>query len=201
MFSTRYNEAEKLWYGSDLPPLYNPSVSIAQVVLNSLSVFGSKVAQVKKLKTQKLNKFFEKFMDFFCQISDDTGIQMTFDEIRTQTIRAAQNLQARGYKQKQVFGMITANSHHVAPIFFASIANGCSPIALDPSFGKAEIIHMLSITKPALMFCDIACYDLLIECLAELKNEAKVFTIGGQTGQSEPAENLFKETGKERGFM
>lgn len=89
----------------------------------------------------------------------------------------------------------------MAPIFFASIANGCAPVALDPSFGKAEIIHMLSITKPVLMFCDIACYDLLIECLAELKNEAKVFTIGGQKGQSESVEHLFTETGEERGFM
>lgn len=51
---------------------------------------------------------------------------MTFDEIRTKTVRAAQNLQARGYNQKQTFGMITANSDFVAPIFFASIANGWS---------------------------------------------------------------------------
>lgn len=126
---------------------------------------------------------------------------MTFEDIRIRTIRAAQNLQARGYTPKQVFGMISANSNQVAPIFFASIAIGCLPVALDPSFGKAEIIHMLSITKPTLMFCDIACYDLLIECLAELKNEAKVFTTGGQNGRSEPVENLFKGTGKEHEFM
>lgn len=126
---------------------------------------------------------------------------MTYAEIRIKTIRAAQNLQARGYKQKQVFGMIAANSNYVAPIFFASISNGCVINPLDSSFGKAEIIHMLSITKPVLMFCDIACYDLLNECLTELGNKAKVLTIGGQKGQSEPVENLFVETGKENEFM
>lgn len=126
---------------------------------------------------------------------------MTFDEIRMETIRAAQNLQTRGYNQKQVFGIIAANSHHVAPVFFASIAIGSPIVAFDPSFGKAEIIHMLTITKPVIMFCDAICYEILSECLAELGNKAKVFTIGGQKGKSESIENLFKETGKEHEFM
>lgn len=64
----------------------------------------------------------------FFQISDDSDIRMTYDEIRVKTIRAAQNLRTRGYDQQQVYGMIAANSHHVAPIFFASIANGCYSI-------------------------------------------------------------------------
>lgn len=137
----------------------------------------------------------------FCQISGDSDIQMTFDEIRTKTIRAAQNLHACGYNQKQVFGIMTRNSHHVAPIFFASIANGCPINTLDPAFGKTEIVHMLSITKPVLMFCDVACYELLSECLKELGNAAKIFTFGGARGQSEPVENLFRETHNEDEFM
>lgn len=121
--------------------------------------------------------------------------------MRVKTVRAAQNLQSRGYNRKQVFGIMARNSHHVAPIFFASIANGCPPVALDVSFGKAEIIHLLSITKPVLMFCDIECYEILSECLVELGNEAKVFTFGGEKGQSESVECLFEETGKEHEFM
>lgn len=136
-----------------------------------------------------------------CQISDDTGIEMTFEEIRVKTVRAAQNLQARGYKSKQVFGLMARNSHLVAPIFFASISNGCPIVSLDPSFGRAEVIHMLSITKPVLMFCDIACCDILSECLRELGNQAEIFTFGGQQGESEPIESLFVETHKEHEFM
>lgn len=138
---------------------------------------------------------------FIDQISDDSGIQMTYAEIRLKTIRAAQNLQSRGYNQKQVFGIMARNSHHVAPIFFASIANGMPINPLDPSFGKTEIIHMLSVTKPVLMFCDVKCYELLSECLKELGNAAKIFTFGGQSGSSEPVENLFHETHNENEFM
>lgn len=125
---------------------------------------------------------------------------MSFTEIRTKTVRAAQNLQARGYKPKQLFGLIARNSHNVAPIVFASISIGCPLNALDCSFGKTEIIHMLKTTKPSLMFCDLDVYDLLKDCLIELGNNAKVFTFGGSKADSEPVENLFAETQKESQF-
>lgn len=72
---------------------------------------------------------------------------------------------------------------------------------LDPSFGRTELIHMLGITKPVLMFCDVACYELVSKCLAELQIEAKIYTFGGSVGQSEPVENLFTPTQKENQFM
>lgn len=40
---------------------------------------------------------------------------MTFDEIRIQSVRLAQNLQARGYKPSQVFGIIAKNYHNIGP--------------------------------------------------------------------------------------
>lgn len=135
------------------------------------------------------------------QISDNNGVKMTFDEIKMKTIRAAQNLLALGYERKQVFGLVARNSHHVAPITFASIAIGCPVNALDPSFGRTELLHMFKITKPVLLFCDIDCYELINDCLIELDNRARIFTIGGSLGRSEPVENLFKETHKEDQFM
>lgn len=116
-------------------------------------------------------------------------------------IRAAQNLQKRGYTPKQVFGFICKNSHNVAPIIFASISVGCPANTLDPSFGKTELIHMLKTTKPVLMFSDLECYDLIKECLTELGKDTKIFTFGGSKGDSEPVENLFAETHEEDSFM
>lgn len=126
---------------------------------------------------------------------------MTFDEIRIRTIRAAQNLQKRGYKPTQVFGIMAKNSHHVAPIVFASISMGCPVNTLDPSFGKTELLHMLNTTKPVLMFCDVGSQDLLKECLTELRNDAKIFTFGGSKDEGEPVENLFSETENDDDFL
>lgn len=178
MTSTRYNEEAKEWHGCPIPPLFNPEISVAQVLMESMTNFGPKIAQ----------------------ISDDNGMQLTFDDIRLQTIRAAQNLQNRGYKPKQVFGIIAKNSHHVAPIAFASISIGCLLSTLDTSFGKTELIHILNTTKPVLMFCDVASYDVLKECLLELENGAKIITFGGSKGESESVENLFTETHNEDNF-
>lgn len=135
------------------------------------------------------------------QISDDSGVQFTYDELRVKTIRAAQNLRKRGYHSKEVFGILAKNSHHLAPIVFASLAIGSAVNTLDPSFGKTELLHMLKTIKPALVFCDVDVSNLVKECLNELGNEAKVFTFGGSSGDSEPVENLFTETHNEDEFV
>lgn len=126
---------------------------------------------------------------------------MTFDEIKTRTIRAAQNLQAFGYKRGHVFGLVAKNSPYIAPIAFASIAIGCPVNPLAASFGRTELIHMFKITKPALVLCDIDCYELIDSCLVALGSAARIFTFGGSLGRSEPVENLFEETHKEDQFM
>lgn len=127
---------------------------------------------------------------------------MTFDEIKTKTIRAAQNLQARSFfKPKQTFVLLSRNDHNVAPIVFASIAIGCPLNCLDASFSETELIHMLKTTTPAVAFCQSTCYDLLMHCLNVVSNPAKVFVIGDNQTQCESVENLFAETHREQEFM
>lgn len=46
MFRTRFDENTMLWSGADVPHLYNANISIAQVLLRSMKMFGSKIAQV-----------------------------------------------------------------------------------------------------------------------------------------------------------
>lgn len=179
MLRTSYDANKKIWSGPAITPIYNPKTSIGPVVLQALANFGPKIAQ----------------------ISDDSGIQMTFDEIRLKTIRAAQNLQKRGYNTKQIFGLIARNSHHVTPIVFASMCLGCPINTMEASFGKIDLFQMLKTTAPILIFCDIENYDTTIECLEELENNAKVFTFGGSKGGSEPVENLFVPTGIEEEFL
>lgn len=51
------------------------------------------------------------------------------------------------------------------------------------------------------MFCDVENYELLRECLTELKNCAKIFTFGGSNGDSEQIETLFGKIHNESDFM
>lgn len=46
MFRTHFDEQSKLWSGAAIPQLFNTKVSIAQVLLRSMKIYGSKIAQV-----------------------------------------------------------------------------------------------------------------------------------------------------------
>lgn len=126
---------------------------------------------------------------------------MTFDDIRIRTIRAAQNLQTRGFKPKQTFIILTGNSPNTAPITYAAFAIGCPIACINPCYGKSEIIRFMNITKPVAIFCDNSFYDTMIECLVEMKSEAKIFTFDGSHEGSEPIEHLLQETHKEDQFV
>lgn len=126
---------------------------------------------------------------------------MTYDEIRIKTIRAAQNLRNRGYQSKEVYSFIVGNVDDLAPLLFATFCNGCSVNGLDPSFKKVELMYMLGIINPNVIFCDIEIYDRVNECLRELKISAKIYTFGGCKDNSEAVEVLFGETGNENFFV
>lgn len=48
MFKTTYDKDSKVWSGCDILPLYNPKISVAQVLLSALSTHGSRIAQVHR---------------------------------------------------------------------------------------------------------------------------------------------------------
>lgn len=121
--------------------------------------------------------------------------------MRIKTIQAAQNLQAKGYKPKQVIGFMATNSAYLSPIVFASFCLGCPINALANLLEKEYIIKMLKTTEPCVMFCDVQFYDLVKECLIESGNNAKIFTFNGTQADSEPVESLFIPTGTEEHFM
>lgn len=122
MYSTFYASELKIWKGPNILPLYNPKISLAQVLLSALTTYGPKVAQVYQIYIILIEKYSSVFSSFPLKISDDGGIRLTFDEIRIQTIRAARNLQKCGYQPKQVLGFLGKNSRYLAPIIFASIS-------------------------------------------------------------------------------
>lgn len=116
------------------------------------------------------------------------------------TIRAAQNLQKRGYNSKQIIGINSLNEPYLAPIIFAAL---CLGIPVNPLYSKwkPDIIKMFTLTEPAIIFCEIERYDITVECLTEMKLKANIFTLNGLKSDSEAVENLFVETGMEHEFL
>lgn len=56
MFSTKYDEEIKEWSGKNVLPSYNPEISLAQVLLERMKTYGSKIAQVSTKSNIKENQ-------------------------------------------------------------------------------------------------------------------------------------------------
>lgn len=93
------------------------------------------------------------------------------------------------------------NGAHLSPIVFASLCLGCPVNALHTEVEKPNVIRMFGMTEPSIVFCDVKVYDLVVECLMDLDNSAKVFTFNGHKGKSEPVEILFEATGTAEDFV
>lgn len=117
------------------------------------------------------------------------------------TIRAAQNLRKHGFKRDQVFGILSGNVAHLAPIVFAAFCLGCPINPVFTSAEKPNIIRMFQVSKPSVIFCEAKLYGLVTECMSEMGNNAKIFTFNETVGDSLLVESLFERTGTEEEFV
>lgn len=83
---------------------------------------------------------------------------------------------------------------------FAALVSGNPMNGLDPTFAEAEIAHMLGVTKPKAVFCDMDLVEILKQCLQTLNSDVNVFTFCGSTDGTVAVSDLFAETGREEEF-
>ncbi|XP_031635434.1 uncharacterized protein LOC116348546 [Contarinia nasturtii] len=179
MIGVKFDEESKLWSSTEEPKYLDPNLCFGTFLLDTLSKHGSKVAQ----------------------INHDTGVKMTYDELRLKTIRAAQNLQKKGFQYKDVFAFLAVNSDDLCPIVFASFCMGCTINPLHSSLSKEEIAQKLKKTNTKSIFCDVDSYNLFCEALNESQLNVPIFTFDGQISTSEPVESLLIQTGNEHEFV
>ncbi|XP_058816395.1 uncharacterized protein LOC131679677 [Topomyia yanbarensis] len=176
MFPT-FNPETKVWSGLQQPPIYNPEASFGQVLLTTLNRNPAKVIQ----------------------IDGDTGRSMTCEEMRLRAIRGTQNLTSLGYKQGDMVAMACANSENVAPMVVALFSIGMPFNTLAPNYGLDDMAHMMGITQPKLVFCDVSNYETVKEAInLSVKQTPEIYVFESDV---KSADDLLKETGKEIMFF
>lgn len=201
MFQTTFDEVEKLWSGAAVPPLYNPKISVAQVLLRTMELQPQKIAQVTLYMNLNHICFdvYESLISF--QISVNNGVRLSYDELYTQSVRAAQNLKNSNFKKGDVVAIVSKNNHELLPILVALLSLDYPINPLDPLFTEEFFLHIFSITKPKLVFCDLESSRAVRKYLQQLNNDAKIYTFCGQIDDSLAVSDLFTETGEEVEFM
>ncbi|XP_037028941.1 4-coumarate--CoA ligase 1-like [Bradysia coprophila] len=169
MFSTIFDEKEKLWTGLSRAPHYNINLSVGQAILQSLESNPNKIGQ----------------------ISDNNGMMLTNNEIRMKTIFVSQNLLKIGVKEGDVVAVIARNQHYVAPVVFACLTILAPVNTLDASFTPTEIAHIMKMTQPKIIFCDSNNVLSIRDSLKLLKTTVPIFAFGGKVDGARMVEELF----------
>ncbi|XP_058444663.1 probable 4-coumarate--CoA ligase 3 [Malaya genurostris] len=153
---SHFDPALRTWNGPRQPSIINPAVSVGQAIINVLERTPEKV-----------------FL-----ISADTGESVTCGELRTRMIRVALNLNKRcNLLQNDVVCMVVENSSRVIPVLFGCFLLGAPVHTLDASFEQSDLVHLMGITKPKLVFCNESNVKTVIESLKQLASDARVVIL------------------------
>ncbi|XP_073841197.1 uncharacterized protein [Musca autumnalis] len=151
-----YDPETKIWRGETKELTLNPDDSIASVVL-------------KKLLERP---------EYIGQVGYQSGKELTNLEIAKRSVQVAKHFEKFRMQQCDIIGLCAGNTDYIAPLVFGALAAGLTISTLDPSFDKAGIKHVYSLTKPRLMFCDGELYERVRQALDECDLSAtKVYTM------------------------
>ncbi|KAL5276830.1 hypothetical protein ACFFRR_002194 [Megaselia abdita] len=178
---TKFDEERKVWYGPKTKPFYDKDVSVGTLVFYSLC------SNPKNVLT----------------INDTEGVSLTNAEVLQRSIRVALGLKAHGVGENDTVGLLASNSANMMPIAFGSLFIAAPFHGLDVSFTKEAIVHSWSKTKPKVVFCNGALYDLVKEARDEIGLDYVIYTVNDHKEgvksideilEPKPLEQLFRPT-------
>ncbi|XP_073843612.1 uncharacterized protein [Musca autumnalis] len=154
---TFYNPDTKIWRGQTVDITCGTNDSIASLALKKMLENPEHIGQV-------------------CYQS---GNELTNLEIAKRTVQVAKHFSEKLHLQQcDMIGLCASNTDYVAPMVFGALAAGLCISTLDPSFDKAGIKHVYSLTKPRLMFCDGSIYERVREAFNECGlASTKIYTM------------------------
>ena len=155
MSKPTYDSINKIWYGPKVQPFFNPDQNIGFIILHIL----------------------QQTPDLVTQISADTGVSVTCQQMYDRSVKIAKYLTKCGMKEGDLIGFVAANTENLAPIVFACFTLGLPINPLSPIMNEKDIIQMFSMTKPKIIFCDAENVKVVQNAVDEMKSEAKILTV------------------------
>lgn len=152
---TSFNPTKKIWTDPQHPPLYHPNLSVGHLVVNALST-----------NPHEIN-----------QISHEDGYEMKNWEILQFSVRMALHIKDLGLADGDVVGFSAGNSQYVAPVVFGALLSGTTIGTLSPYLEIDELVHILKITRPRILFCDEQNFNLIRKALEAVQNEVPIYVF------------------------
>ncbi|KIX99185.1 uncharacterized protein Z520_04761 [Fonsecaea multimorphosa CBS 102226] len=96
-----------------------------------------------------------------------------------QTVRQLiHSLRALGLKDGECVCLHAFNNIWYPLIWLAIIGSGARVVGSNPKYTKDELIHLLSLTKPKVVFAQVDCIEPIVEAVAHCETDSQIFVIG-----------------------
>ncbi|KAH8285043.1 hypothetical protein KR054_004254 [Drosophila jambulina] len=172
-----YSEADRIWSGPPRSSIYKDDAALGVIIFQSMKNWPKNT----------------------CQIWDDEGVVVTFEQKLTWSIRIAQFFKGRGLKHRDIIGIAAGNSKFLYPLGVACLMNGTPFHAPHAVFDEATLKHVFSITKPNLIFCDGNIYEKVRAATIEWQPE--MYTLTDHVEGVPNIESLLEPTTTETSYQ
>ncbi|KXJ77102.1 hypothetical protein RP20_CCG008342 [Aedes albopictus] len=177
---TFFDEDEQAWRGRNVPPLYNPNQGVGELVWRLLDRAPWKIAQ----------------------ISAESGVRVTYQEMRLRSIRVAQNLSSIvGIQKGDMVTIVARNNEKVAPVVYGCFMLGTPMNTLDPGFHREDFAHMFETIKPKLVICEGDLVDEMVAAFEMVDIAPELILFGPRINGYGKVDDLLVETGTEKHFL
>lgn len=177
--SKDFNEETKVWSGPTKNPIYHDDVAIGQVLYLRLTSSPKNVLQ----------------------INDTEGTTHTNEEILSLSRKVAMSLLEMGLTQTDFVGIMASNTTLAMPVCFGCLFIGTPIHPCDVTFSKEATIYAWRKTKPKIIFCDGAVYEVCKDVSEELGLNSTIFTLNDDIDGVKSVQDLFVDRGMKEIFF
>lgn len=177
---TKYDEGTRQWESTIIPYSFPLDTYLGEEILMNLKETPDRVVQ----------------------IYHEENYEVTCDDLRTTSIRVAQNLIKLGIKADDVVSVVCRNSSSVSFLLTGCVLIGAPISPLDLSFTVNDLKHSFGITLPKLVVCDVEILDKIQQALRELNHDIKIFvTSNMEIEGASSISHLLASVGTEDDFV
>ncbi|XP_044743330.1 4-coumarate--CoA ligase-like [Chrysoperla carnea] len=146
---------------------------------DELIIYGGdlNIPQCKRNFSQYVLDKMTQNSDKIAQIDPVNKKTQTYAVLRLNSIRCALKLKQNGVRRGDIIMICGRNHLNLAVPLLASMYIGAPVNPLHPDYSRREILRMLKLTEPKVIFCDHECTKLMKELVTEIKLKSKIVTF------------------------
>ncbi|KAG5893667.1 hypothetical protein JTB14_028821 [Gonioctena quinquepunctata] len=120
----------------------------------------------------------------------DTGVENTYQELLTRSIRVALKLREKGIGKNDIVSTCTHNNEHSCLPTIATQYLGGITANFDPDLSHLDTIKLLELIRPKMMFVPKQCLGFMEECLKKANIETMIVVFGTATNYEQFSDYL-----------